>query len=57
VAQVGAGTAGGGFEVGGGGGGGAEVDSGLAAGVGEGGDSFVASLSPKISSLRALICA
>jgi hypothetical protein len=42
VAQVGAGTAGGGLEEGGGGGG-AEVDSGLGAGVGEGGGSRAAS--------------
>jgi hypothetical protein len=42
VAQVGAGTAGGGLEEGGGGRG-AEVDSGLGAGVGEGGGSVAAS--------------
>ena len=57
VAQVGAGTAGVGLEGGGAVGAGAEVDSGFDAGVGEGGDSLVASLSPRISSVRALICA
>jgi hypothetical protein len=57
VAQVGAGTAGVGLGGGGGGLTGAEVDSGFGAGVGEGGDSLAASLSPRISSLRALICA
>jgi hypothetical protein len=57
VAQVGAGTAGTGLGAGGGGGGGAEVDSGLAAGVGDGGVSTFASLRTRISSLRALICA
>jgi hypothetical protein len=61
VAQVVVGAVGVGLEGGGGGGGGAgaEVDSGsgLGAGVGDGGDSLVASFSPKISSLRALICA
>src|ERR1700709_1481720 len=57
VAHVGAGTDGVGFEGGGVCWGAAEVDSGLGAGVGEGGASLTASLSPKISSLRALICA
>jgi hypothetical protein len=57
VAQVGAGAAEAGLEAGGGGGIGAEVDSGLGAGVGDGGDSVFASLSTRISSLRALICA
>jgi hypothetical protein len=57
VAQVGAGTTGGGLEEVGGGGAGAEVDSGFAAGVGDGGGSLIDSLSPRISSLSALICA
>jgi hypothetical protein len=57
VAQVGTATEGVGLEGGGGGGGGAEVDSGFGAGVGEGGGSFIWSFNPKISSLRALICA
>ena len=57
MAHVGAETVGVGFEGGGVGWGGAEVDSGLDAGGGEGGASLTASLSPRISSLRALICA
>jgi hypothetical protein len=56
IAQAWVGTVRVGLEGGGGGGIGAEVDSGLGAGVDEGGGSIVASLSTKISSLRALIC-
>jgi hypothetical protein len=56
VAQVGAGTAGGGLEEGGGGGG-AGVDPGFGAGEGEGGDSFACSLSSRISLLSASIWA
>jgi hypothetical protein len=56
VAQEGAGTDGGGLEVGGGGGG-AGVDPGFGAGEGEGGDSFACSLSSRISLLSASIWA
>jgi hypothetical protein len=57
AAQVGAGAGNAGLDRGRGGGRGAEVDSGFEAEVGEGGGSLICSLSPKISSLRALIYA